>query len=320
MGSRHLDINLEDLRAEQENINRIIDSLLIFNPATSSSSSPRRNGDSENTNSPTPVRGRGRQRGTTTRANASTRTPSSPSPVVPETASLLSVIQCMNKLNEQNKRLLDFVGVISEKLESVPDPDSDPNRASVVQSGVNEVSQQQAINSVNDRLEKIEQNINSNTLVVRGPAVEGLIKDCATGEVPNLDRLKGDICRTACGEDVTAIDITSMRVSVFGREKKSVKIDCHNANSKLLIIKQTRSRKPEGFYVSEFLTTAKLKVFHNLRVLKKQYPQKIKAVFTRGGNVFYTLHDSNRVHQVSSLSDIAGIIDTNPSQETSSAA
>ena len=63
-----------------------------------------------------------------------------------------------------------------------------------------------------------------------------------------------------------------MQVSVFGKEKKKVKIDCHNPSSKLFLIKQARRKRPEGVYVSEFLTPNKLSIFYNLRQLKRQHP------------------------------------------------
>ena len=59
--------------------------------------------------------------------------------------------------------------------------------------------------------------------------------------------------------------------------------------------------------MSEFLTPSKLKLFHNLRNLKKQHPQKIKSVFTRSGSILYTLHSSNRVFQVNSIEDLRDI-------------
>ena len=162
--------------------------------------------------------------------------------------------------------------------------------------------------SVSDRLDKIEQNINANTLICRGSAVEDLIKDSSSGESPNLVRLKGEICRSACGEEVTSIDISNVQVSVFGKDKKCVKIVCPNSVSKLHLLRKTRTRKPEGFFMNEFLTANKLKVFHNLRALKKQYPQRIKSVFTRGGNIFYTLHNTTQLYQASCLGDLSGIL------------
>ena len=142
-----------------------------------------------------------------------------------------------------------------------------------------------------------------------GGAVDDLVgASSSSGESPNLERLKGDICKVACGEDVTGIDIINTRVSIIGKHKKCVKISCPNSLSKLHLLKKTRARKPEGFYISEFLTPARLKLFHNLRNLKKQHPNKIKSVFTRGGNVSYTLHNSDRVFQVSGLGDLNNII------------
>ena len=303
MESRHLDVNLDDLRAEQESIDKLIDSLLGFNPTSSNATSLQRR-DSEGTSSPAPSN-RGRVTGRTRLATSSAKTPKSPSPVIPE-CSLSIVIECLNKLNVQNKRILSFVEVISENLKT--------GNSTAEQSEVTEektvisAPQQEAINSVNERLEKIEQNININTLICRGKAVEDLLKVSPSGESPNLERLKGEICKTACGENVTAVDITNMQISVFGKDKKSIKINCVNSTSKIHLIKQTRLRKPEGFYISEFLTSAKLKVFHNLRALKKQHPSKLKSVFTRGGNIFYTLHDSEGIFQVSSLSDLENIV------------
>ena len=220
-------------------------------------------------------------------------------------------------MNVQNKRLFDFIEVVSENVKKcVPNPVLEPNGSTADNDGVTAAQQQTSITSVNDRLEKIEQNININTLVCRGTAVDDLINSTSSRESPNLERLKGEICRIACGDDVTGIDITNMRVNVFGREKKCVKINCANSTNKLHILKQTRTRKPQGFYVSEFLTPNKLKIFHNLRNLKKQHPQKIKSVFTRGGNIIYTFHNSNRLFQVNSLNDLSSIVRPEPSEES----
>ena len=150
----------------------------------------------------------------------------------------------------------------------------------------------------------------------RGTTVDDLINATSSRESPNLERLKGEICRIACGDDVTGIDITNMRVSVFGREKKCIKINCANSTSKLHLLKQTRARKPQGFYISEFLTPNKLKIFHNLRNLKKQHPQKIKSVFTRGGNIIYTHHNSDRLFQVNCLDDLINIVRPEPPEES----
>ena len=309
MEGRHIDFSLEDLKGEQENTDKLIDTLLNSNISSSSGSLLQQRRESDFSASASPVRGRGtRGPGRPRGSKATTRTPSSPAPVIAENSSLVAVIQCLNKLNLQNKPLLDFVEVISEKVESarIPNTDTEAGEETVETSGVSVASK--SLDTVNDRLEKIEQNININTLICRGSAVEDLIKDSSSSDSPNLERLKGEICRTACGEEVTGIDISNVQVSVIGRNKKCVKINCPNSVSKLHLLKKTRARKPEGFYMSEFLTANKLKVFHNLRSLKKQHPTKIKAVFTRGGNILYTFHNSNRIFQASCLNDLENIL------------
>ena len=106
--------------------------------------------------------------------------------------------------------------------------------------------------------------------ICRGGAVDDLIgASSSSGEPLDLERLKGEICKIACGEDVTGIDIANTRVSVIGKVKKCIKITCANFLSKIHLLKKTRARKPEGFYVSEFLTPTNLKVFHNLHNLRK---------------------------------------------------
>ena len=91
------------------------------------------------------------------------------------------------------------------------------------------------------------------------------------------------------------------------KTKKKVKIDCRNQSSKLFLVKQARRKRPEGVYVSEFLTPSKQNIFYNLRQLRRQHPDKIQTVFTRGGNLFYKLCNSDQEVRVNSLDDLTGI-------------
>ena len=165
-----------------------------------------------------------------------------------------------------------------------------------------------ALDGVNDRLEKIEQNLNSNVIICRGPAVEELINKFTIEQKLHLERLKGEVCKAVCGDEVTNVDVNNLHLNIFGRNKRCIKLNCLNPNSKLHLLKQAKMRRPRGLYLSEFLTNSKLKVFYNLRQLKKQHPEKIKSVFTRGGNILYTIHESNRVFQATSLSDLSSIV------------
>ena len=120
----------------------------------------------------------------------------------------------------------------------------------------------------------------------------------------NLISLKGEVCKSVCGDDIVNIDIANLRVGLFGRERKSLKIECSNPSTKLHLLKQARIRRPTGLFLSEFLTPSKHSIFYNLRQLRKEHREKFKSVFTKGGNVFYRLSGSDRLYQVSSLEEL----------------
>ena len=111
-----------------------------------------------------------------------------------------------------------------------------------------------------------------------------------------------------CGDEVTSVDIENLRVSFYGREKKSLRLHCSKRASKLYLLKRARERRPKDFYLNEFLTTNKREFFYNLRQLKKQHPNLIKSVFTREGNIFYVKQNSKKSWQVSSLDDLTNIV------------
>ena len=121
-----------------------------------------------------------------------------------------------------------------------------------------------------------------------------------------------------CGDEITGIDVRDLQVTLCGRDRKSVRLNCTNPASKIHLLKQARRKKPNGIFVNEFLTSSKFKIYKNLRQLKTLHPDKIKAVFTRNGNKLYTRSDSNQVIQVSSLTDLNSIVSPEVPAETSS--
>lgn len=159
-----------------------------------------------------------------------------------------------------------------------------------------------------NRLEKIEQGLNANVLLCKGPAIPELINQVKVGSTVNNEELKGTLCRAICGDEIAEIDIKNLQVAVIGREKKIVKVDCANSFSKLHIVKQARRKRPTGIYVNEFLSKSRLSVFNNLRNLKRLHPQKIKSVYTNDGSIFYRLHGAERPVVVRSNQDITNIL------------
>ena len=227
--------------------------------------------------------------------------PASPVPSVPaQKLPFESVIECLKEINYQNKKLLSFVEVLANKVDrsTVRDNNAVPYSENSVP------TENTVLEDVNNRLEKIEQNLNSNTVICHGPDVEKLVEESST----NLELLKGKVCAAVCGEEVTGVDVHDLQLGLYGRNKKCIRISFTNPASKIHLLKKAREKRPEGIFVNEFLTSNKLKIYKNLRQLKFQHPSKIKSVFTRNGNIFYSLKDSNRVLQVSSIADLDNIV------------
>ena len=318
MDGRHTAVNLEVLQEEQRSIDDIINSLLNYSSASVSKCGEGKDkrsvgGAFTNSSASTPSepkKGRGRPPKQNFPPLSPVPSVSSPGPPVSsDKQSFGSIVECLKRLSDQNRNLLNFVEVLSDEVKK------NANAVTVISAGHPSVPENGDVQSgapvgvVEERLEKLEQNMNSNILICRGDRVESLIVESKRDSAqPNLERLKGDVCKAVCGVEVTNVDICSMRMSVFGSDKKKIKIDCRNPESKVFLLKQARKKRPEGIYVSEFLTKNKLNIFYNLRQLKKQHPRKIQSVFTRGGNLFYRLQGSDREVRVNSSSDLRGIV------------
>ena len=310
MDGRHVEVTLESIREEQLSIDRLINALLESSIAAPDGDL-QRNSHVNGSRSPalsTPLvktrktANSNKSQGQQPSISTSTSSPLSTN----KKHSYESVVNCLNKLNDQNKRLFSFVENIAKNVESIKQENSSETRP-IEESTQAPPTQNAAIESVSVRLERIEQNLNSNILVCRGPTVSNLIAEATTGTSTNLLSLKGEICKAICGNDLVNIDIANLRVGLFGREKKSLKIDCSNPSTRIRLLKQAKSRRPAGLFLAEFLTPTKNSVFYNLRQLKKQHPDKFRSVFTRGGNIYYRLSESDRLYQVSSLSDLEKI-------------
>ena len=197
MGSRHDEFSLDVLHERQRTIDGIIDSLLNFVPSSTANTGnqQKRNSvggaavgvSSVTSNSPSSQVKKPRGRPPKTTVPPSSPVPSGSNRGV----SLETIVECLNKINDQNKKFLSFVEVLADKVEKSTSAEN-----TTISQGENPlpIEQNAVLEGVNNRLEKIEQNLNSNTLICRGPTVEKLVVESAAGGSTNLERLKGKDC------------------------------------------------------------------------------------------------------------------------------
>ena len=257
MDGRHTAVNLEVLQEEQRSIDDIINPLLNHSSVSVSKCGEGKDktsvgGAFTNSSASTlsePKKGRGRP----PKQNFPPLSPlplvSSPGPPVSSNKqSFEFIFECLKRLSDQNRNLLNFVEVLSDGVKKNANAVTvnSTGRPSATKNG--EVQSGASVSVVEERLEKLEQNMNSNILICRGDSVESLIvKSNRDSAQPNLERLKGDVCNAVCGDEVTNVDICSMRVSVFGSDKKKIKIDCRNPESKVFLLKEAKKKRRKAF-------------------------------------------------------------------------
>ena len=195
------------------------------------------------------------------------------------------------KLNDFNKKLLHGINVLNNKYDmlaakvsvrqvqdSVP---MGPPPAPAPASQQKTVSEEVKGKDLEIRVDAIEQKSLSHVLLCSGDKICDAIES-HSGSLK--DTVVSSICQ-ALPEVAKESDI--VRVTVFGKKKKVVRVECSSEINKRKLISSARRVKPENIYFAEFLTPLRNKIFFSLRSMKNKYPNKISAVYTRDGTVFY---------------------------------
>ena len=154
-------------------------------------------------------------------------------------------------------------------------------------------------------------------LLCRGPTVTTKISSFTEGAQPNLQRIKAEVFKEILGSKVTEIAVDSVGVSIFGRNKNILKLECNNSNVRDLLLRQAKITRPSGIFVAEFLSSEKLQIYNRLFNLKKQFPKWLKAVYTRRGTVFAVLGEESKICSFNPLNDVCDLQLPTASPETS---
>ena len=307
-----------DIDKEQKEIDDLIQSLLQFKPTKKSNETPSVPVNQNTPKNPAKRATRGAGRATKN-ASVSESPLLSPSVVSSDTFPASHYhglfLECMTRINNQNKSLIGKVNDLnqrvveqSQKIETleaniVNGPPTVPAAIVDVPPPKPEISQRLIENVVN-RVDKIEENLNSQVLLCRGPTVTTKISSFTEGSNPNLQRIKAEVCKEILGSKVTEIAVDSVGLSIFGKNKNLLKLECSNSNVRDLLLQRAKITRPRGIFVAEFLSSEKLQIYNRLFNLKKQYPRWLKAVYTRRGSVFAVLGENSEIHSFNSLQDV----------------
>ena len=92
--------------------------------------------------------------------------------------------------------------------------------------------------------------------------------------------------------EITESDVK--RVTLFGKNKQHIKVTCNDSDTKRKLIIAAKRKKSKTIFFSEFLTNYRNKLYISLRSLKKSYPDKLIAAYTRQGNIYYKLSSNSQ--------------------------
>ena len=157
-------------------------------------------------------------------------------------------------------------------------------------------------------MEVLENSVHSHLILCRGPRVSQKIEESTHGGVINFNQLKAELCNEICGDGVSEIGVDSLSLTLHGRNRNMLKVECVNTFTRNFLIKRARSRKPSGIYVVEFLPSDKVPIYRSLHMLRKEHTiKKILRIQIRGTHIYCQTEVENRFIQVNSLTDIEEI-------------
>ena len=179
-------------------------------------------------------------------------------------------------MQEQNKTIETLHTKIAPCVEKSPSPND----------GSSSPPANELFSAVVKRVNKIEGNIKSHFLLCHGPAVTNKITDSKVYGVAETDKIRAEICAEVCGETVSRISVLALGISIYGKNKNIMKIEWTSVNVRNHQLEQARKRKPAGIYLAEFLSPEKLKLHQRVNELKREFPNSIRAVYVRRGDIF----------------------------------
>lgn len=230
------------------------------------------------------------------------------------------LLNCLNGINDFNKKILSNLEHLKEKYEklnseinnikinrnnssSEVNPHATLNTYSTIPpTNVSAPQVQSNIQSedIELKFDYLEQQGHSNVLMCTGDIISKALSDT------NITSLREFIFAELKQNIYPNIQINDIaRVNNFGKNKKSLKIIFSSEFIKIKILHSVRQKKPQNIYFYEFLTSFRSNLYYELRQLKRKYPDKICAAYTRNGSIFYKLSsENNKYYKVCRLTDI----------------
>lgn len=164
--------------------------------------------------------------------------------------------------------------------------------------------------STAQKLDELDQKNRNDFTIISGPSL-GIGPHTSSHDLDNIVVSK---INEELGVGMSSDSVLSARP--LGTDKKKILVKFINKHKvlravqrKKLEAKNSSRRQPAPkLFLNEFLTPLRSSLFYHLRMMKKRFPQRIFSVFTREGDVFYKIQETDRPVKVSAMEQLETLI------------
>lgn len=202
----------------------------------------------------------------------------------------IKIVSKLDLIEEENRALKEKItGTTTREASIVSATDTPP--ATVIG--------KDKIDSLDSRLDQIEQNSLSDVLKIDGESCGDIIESFSSSETKEYPALKLKVVELINGVEVgTIVPHEIVNVSIVGNLRKHLKVKLSSSSTRIKILKLFKNKKPDNLYTSDYLTRPRAKLLHDVRNLKKSHPDKISSAYVFNGNVCCKLVANNKIHYI----------------------
>jgi len=240
---------------------------------------------------------------------------------------LESISSVLKQICDFNYRILDKVDqlessnrILREKLtNNLPTPNKEPTHPQPSTSTRAQplYGQNNRIESINSRLDHVEQEKLLDTIKIEGDLCNEIIDNFSSAPTKDYNILKNHITSSICSIEQNIIQPQDIiKVNVVGNERKHLRVKLSSSSVRVKIHKTVKKRNSDlrtnretpALFTNDYLTSLRSKLSYDLRKLKKEHPSKIKSSYVFNGSVCCVLTASDRVLHVNTAASYSDLV------------
>ena len=202
-----------------------------------------------------------------------------------------------NDISETNKKIDDTLARVCTLEEDNKELNAKATqletRVATLESGT---LQSDIVQGIESRLDEIEQRTMHSKLILSTVEPIQLVQDTRHQTSAISSYLTENL-------QIPANELVSISAHQMGNTKKKFTIDVGDPDLRYKLFAKCRTLRPQGFFLSEFLTKKRHKLLYDIRKLRESTPN-LKKIFTNHGRIFIVVDGLENPKPVDTLDDV----------------